>query len=163
MTLSDVYPISLFMKKEKGLYQVSLKVIMKNTKGEILGLKAIDKGSMRGYFDLPGGRIDSDEFYAPFDEIIKREIREEVGDVNYTLNNSPVALGRHLIPSQISSSGKDIKVVYIFFEAKYLKGEIAINDEHLGFEWIDISKIKLEDYFDSGILEGMRMYLKHGN
>src|SRR3989338_7584743 len=102
----DVYPISLFMKKEKGLYQVSLKVIMKNTKGEILGLKAIDKGSMRGYFDLPGGRIDSDEFYAPFEEIIKREIREEIGVVDYILDNSPVALGRHLIPDHISSSGK---------------------------------------------------------
>ena len=147
------------MKKEKGLYQVSLKVIIKNTKGEILGLRAVDKGSMKGYFDLPGGRIDADEFYAPFEEIIKREIREEVGDVKYTLNNSPVALGRHLIPSQISSSGKDINVIYIFFEAKYSKGEIVINDEHLGFKWIDISKIKLEDYFDSGILEGIKMYL----
>lgn len=147
------------MKKEKGLYQVSLKVIMKNTKGEVLGLREVDKGSMKGYFDLPGGRIDADEFYIPFDEIIKREIREEVGDVYYTLNNSPVALGRHLIPSHLTSSGKNINVIYIFFEAKYLKGEIEINDEHLGFEWIEISKIKLEDYFDSGILEGMRMYL----
>ncbi len=138
---------------------MSLKVIMKNKKGEILGLKAVDKGSMKGYYDLPGGRIDEDEFATPFEEIIKREIQEEIGSVKFSLNARPVAVGRHNISKEVTGYEKDIHVLYVFFEARYIDGEIILNHEHLGFLWIDISEIKLEGYFNSGILEGIKMYL----
>lgn len=147
------------MKKEKGWYQVSLKVIMKNKKGEILGLKAIDRSSYRGYYDFPGGRIDAEEFQLPFEEIIRRELKEEIGEVFYKLHPVPVALGRHIIPAQFSSGGKDIQVMYIFYEAEYLRGKIVVNHEHIDFQWLRVSCDNLEKYFISGILEGMRIYL----
>lgn len=147
------------MKKEKGWYQVSLKVIMKNKKGEILGLKAIDRSSYRGYYDFPGGRIDADEFQLPFEEIIRRELKEEIGEVSYKLNPRPAALGRHIIPAQLSSSKKDIQVIYIFYEAEYLRGEVVVNYEHIDSQWLRVSPDNLKKYFISGILEGMRIYL----
>ncbi len=103
------------MAKERGIYQVSLKLLLKNNKGEILALKAADNGSYAGYHDLPGGRIDADEFNTDFTEIIEREVKEEIGD-------------------------------------------IKISDEHSNFKWLNLKDIKLEEYFTSGILEGVKMY-----
>lgn len=147
------------MSKEKGLYQISLKAIIKNNRGEILVLEANFSGTMKGFYDLPGGRIDADEFTVPFSEIIKREILEEVGNINFNLNPKPVAVGRHFIPASIAKSGLDIHVLYLFFEAEYLGGEVVISEEHLGFRWVDLSKETLEKLFTSGILEGIKMYL----
>ena len=152
------------MKKEKDLYQVSLKVIIKNSKGEILAMKADPNGSYAGFYDFPGGRIDIDEFHTPFSEIIKREIEEEIGNnVVYTLHPKPVATGRHCIDAKFAKGGKDIHVIYLFFEAQYVSGQVVISDEHTGFEWLNLSKIKPEQYFKSGNLEGLKMYLKSTN
>lgn len=148
------------MKKEKDLYQISLKILLKNQHDEILILKADDHGSYAGYFDLPGGRIDTDEFETNVAEIIHREIQEEVGDIKYRLERAPVAIGRHRIPANLTSSGKEIRVLYVFFVATYLKGELKISEEHTGLQWADLKTVVLNDYFTSGILEGIKMYLQ---
>lgn len=145
--------------KEKDFYQVSLKIIIKNNKGEILLLKADSKGSFAGFYDLPGGRIDIDEFATPFSDIVKREIIEEVGDIEFALSSKPVAIGRHLIPASLSKIGSDIHVLYLFFEAKYLSGDISISSEHAGFKWADFSKEEPAKLLKSGNLEGIEMYL----
>lgn len=146
------------MSKEKDFYQVSLKLILKNNKGEILALKAVDNGSYRGYYDLPGGRIDTDEFSTSFSTIIDREVKEELGDITYRLNNKPVAVGRHFIPAAMIDIRKDTHVLYLFFEAEYTSGDLKISDEHNGYQWLNLKEIELTDYFTSGILEGVKMY-----
>lgn len=82
------------MEKQRDFYQVSLKIILKNQQGQILILKAMNEGRFAGFYDLPGGRIDVDEFSLPFEEIIDREIMEEVGNVKYKLYSFPVAIAR---------------------------------------------------------------------
>ncbi len=146
------------MKKERDFYQISLKVLLKNDKGEILALKAVNDGSYAGFYELPGGRIDTDEFATNFASIVAREILEEIGEIKFKLKDKPVAVGRGLIPSNMSSSGKPVRLLLLFFEAEYLSGEIKISDEHVGYKWLDLSKIKLDEYFISGILEGVKMY-----
>lgn len=146
------------MAKERGIYQVSLKLLLKNNNGEVLALKAADNGSYAGYYDLPGGRIDADEFGVDFAEIIEREIKEEIGNIEVKVNSKPVGVGRHLIPASITSSGKDIQILYLFFEAEYLSGEINISNEHTNFKWLSLKDIKLNEYFTSGMLEGVKMY-----
>ena len=47
---------------EKDFYQISLKIILKNKKSEVLTLQAVPYGSYSCYYDLPGGRIDVNEF-----------------------------------------------------------------------------------------------------
>jgi len=143
----------------KDFYQISLKVILKNDKGEILVLKDLANGSFSGFYDLPGGRIDEEEFGASFTDIIKREIMEEIGNIEISIKQKPVALGRHLIPAKTAFGGKDIHVLYIFFEAQLISGEIKISEEHLGFEWINIDNCDPAKLFKSGILEGINMYL----
>lgn len=141
-------------------YQISLKVILKNKAGEVLLLKTDPNESYAGFYDLPGGRIDINEFSAPFEKIIKREVKEEIGRIDYALNPKPVAIGRYLIPAKFHCSRKDIHVLYIFFEAQYKKGDIKISDEHIDHLWLNLSNQKLEKFFKSGILEGIKMYLK---
>lgn len=144
---------------KKDSYQISLKVILKNKKGEVLIMNGHPKGSFAGFYDLPGGRIDENEFDVSFASIIQRELKEEVGNVKILLNHKPVAMGRHLVPASLINEKKDVHVLYIFFDAKYVSGKIKISEEHIGFEWVNLKKIKLNKYFTSGILEGINMYL----
>jgi 8-oxo-dGTP diphosphatase len=147
------------MTKEKDLCQISLKLLLKNKSGKILALKAVSRGSYAGFYDLPGGRIDIDEFKTNFTNIIAREVAEELGGVKYKLKPKIVAAGRHIIPPYLTKTGKEIHVLYLFFEAKYLGGEIKTSFEHAGFAWLDLKKIEPAQYFTSGLLEGVRMYL----
>ncbi len=139
----------------KDKYQISLKVIMKNSKDEFLGLKPPTDSSLGGSYEFAGGRIDVEEFETPFKEIVHREIKEELGDIEYDLKPKPVALGRH----KISSDGAH--VLYVFFEAIYHNGEINISNEHEGYDWLDLNTLDLDTTFRSGNLEGIKMYLNN--
>lgn len=149
------------MKKEPDFYQVSLKLLLKNKEGSVLILKAVDNGSFAGYYDLPGGRIDTDEFNIDFSEIVKREAKEEIGNIEFTLNQKPVAIGRHLVPEllPLNKLHRDVHVLYVFFEAEYISGDIEISNEHTDYKWINLNEFDLEKYFTSGILGGVKMYL----
>lgn len=143
----------------RDFYQISQKVILKNDQGEILLMKANNKDTYAGFYDLPGGRINVDEFHVPLPEIVKREVLEEVGDIKYNLNPRPVAVARHLIPANVSIQKRDVHVLYLLYEATFISGEIKVSPEHTGFIWADPHKIELEKYLKSGNLEGLRMYL----
>ncbi len=148
------------MSKIRDFYHVSLKAILKNKKGEVLILKADSEGTFAGFYDLPGGRIDEDEFSVPLPEILKREILEEIGNVTVQINEIPVAVGRHLIKKEHAHSEKDIPVLYVFYEVNLKNdSEIFISEEHEGFQWVELRELELEKYFTSGILDGVKMYL----
>ncbi len=120
-------------------------------------MKTPEYGSYSGCYDLPGGRIDANEFDVPYEQIMKREITEEVGDIQYKFNPKPVAIGRHLVHAHQSRLKRELHIQYIFFEAEYLGGDICVSREHTEYKWVDMSAEKLEDLFKSGILEGMKM------
>ncbi|MFC1787917.1 NUDIX domain-containing protein [Patescibacteria group bacterium] len=104
--------------------------------------------------------IDADEFDVTYETILRRETEEEVGQIEFKIKPKPAAIGRHEIPSQFTSSKKGPqRVLYVFFEADYLGGDIKISDEHEGYDWLDIEKNTPDQYFKSGILEGIKMYL----
>ena len=141
------------------LYQISLKVFLKNKAGEILILKSNKDGSYAGFYEVPGGRIDADEFSVSFEKIVKRELEEEIGSIDYKLNPKPAAISRYLLPAKFNRSKKDIHVLYIFFEAQYKNGDIKISDEHEDHLWLNLSNQPLGKFFNSGILDGIKMYL----
>jgi 8-oxo-dGTP pyrophosphatase MutT (NUDIX family) len=135
-------------------FQVSLKIILKNKKGEVLLLKAVDGGSMAGYYDFPGGRIKKNEIEKSLREAIKREVSEEIGDkIKFTLSEAPAAVARHYLPKR----GRYL--FWIFFEAKYRGGAVKISDEHSGYLWVKLTKGNYRKYFVRGALEGAHNYL----
>lgn len=149
------------MPNHHDLYQVSLKVIVSNEHDEILVLNARPTGSFAGYFDLPGGRIDVDQFEVPYLTILREKISSELGPLELEFSEAPVAIGRHLI-SQDSDSGegRQTHLLYVFFAAKYVGGNLVLSSQHSGFRWLNLHKHKLPDLFKSGLLEGVSMYLK---
>jgi len=148
------------MKKEKDFYQISQKLILENSLGEILLLKALERhGTYAGFYDFPGGRIHTDEFTVPLVKILEREVNEEIGQVRYKLNPRPVAISRHLIPAHISSLKRDVHVLYLMYEADYISGDIVISDEHAAYQWIDLTKADPAKYLKLGNLEGVLIYL----
>lgn len=142
---------------QNAVYHVSLKIVLKNKKGQILILKMPPKSSMAGYFDLPGGRIRELEWRRPFAQIIRREIREEVGrEARYKLREVPVAISRHFYFSK--KYNREQHLFWVFLEATYEGGKIRVSSEHYGYLWADINKRNLKKYFIRGPLEGMQNY-----
>ncbi|BFT94239.1 MAG: NUDIX domain-containing protein [Minisyncoccus archaeiphilus] len=142
--------------KEVDFYQVSLKLLLKDDSGAILILKAKEGDISEGYYDLPGGRIDKDEFNKDFVDIMRREVEEELGGVDVIFNQFPVAISRN------TNTKTGNRILHLFFEAQYQGGEIRISDEHLSYSWIKLGEVNLEEYFTLGILDGVRMYVGKG-
>jgi len=139
-------------------FNVSLKLVLENEEGEILGMKCQNEGYLAGYYDLPGGRINPDELQAPFEQIIDREVTEEVGsDVKYEIEPRPISISKQPFFSQ--TLGRDNCMFMVFFKAKYLSGEIEISEEHIGYKWLDLKKEPAEKYFTGGFLDGIKGYL----
>ncbi len=149
-------------KQKQDFYHVSLKLLLKNSEGHILILKVPEEFSMSGFYDVPGGRIDRDEFATKLESILRREVKEEIGDVDVHINLNPIAVSRGVIPASKRREGKeDLHIFYVFFEANFKGGDVRISDEHVGHEWINLSEIDPKKYFTGGILEGIEMFLAH--
>lgn len=150
------------MNSPIDFYQISLKLILKNPDCKILALNGHSEGSYANYYDLPGGRINENEFNTSYDELLRREVLEELGDIQLKIYPKPVALGRHSIASSIKQNpyGRDIHIFYIFFEAQYEAGDIHISEEHTGFSWLEVNPENANTYFKSGLLDGIQMYLQ---
>lgn len=144
------------------LYQVSLKVLLKNSQGEILVLKnPLELVHVSGLGDFPGGRINTDELKVPLEEIIGREILEEIGNIKYKLRLSPVALGRRFLSKELNFSREPVSLMFLFFEADYLGGEITISPEHSGFQWLKLEEIQLGEYFNDDVVAALKKYLQN--
>ncbi|HEX3095570.1 MAG TPA: NUDIX domain-containing protein [Patescibacteria group bacterium] len=137
-------------------FNVTLKAIIQRADGKILALKAYDNGPMAGYNDMPGGRIDDNEVSLDFADILKREIKEELGEINYTLKTNPVAAVSWTWPT---GSLKGQEMVSIYFLGEYQSGEINISDEHLGHDWIEPTTEQIDKYFTSYHNKALKNYL----
>lgn len=151
------------METEKDFYQVFLKVILENNKGEALILKSVDNGRFAGFYDLPGGRINVDEFDVPFEEIIRREIQEELGDIEFKVNLTPIAITRDGPPALQDASERGKRLLYIIFRGEYLGGDVQISSEHTDFRWVNLNQENLEKIFTPELLQGVLMYLRNRN
>lgn len=142
------------MTKEK--YHVSLKAIIIRPDGKILGLNGKIGGALEGYYDIPGGRIETDEFETPLNEILHREINEETGGLDVELEARPISLGRH----QSLDANKQ-RIFYVCFLGRLKENmeAIEISNEHEGFAWLDVTPENVETYFTNGTLDIMKGYL----
>lgn len=140
-------------------FHVSLKLILENGKGEALILKLPETSSMAGYYDLPGGRINTGELRENYEKIIKREVKEELGGkVRYRLRMRPVSMARHIYFSK--KQNRESCIFLVFMKAEYLGGEIELSDEHVACEWVKLDARKINRYFIKGLQEGLKNYLK---
>jgi 8-oxo-dGTP pyrophosphatase MutT (NUDIX family) len=146
------------------LYQISLKAIIKNSRGEVLCLKMGEDSAFAGYYDLPGGRIDEVEVKMDFQEILLREIHEELGEsVVVKVKTNPVAVSRGVLEAKSDLSEPEKHVLYLFFEADFLSGDIVLSDEHKEYSWLEIQPQSADTYFTAGMLAGINNYLHNAS
>ena len=112
------------MKRDYGIFHVGLKALLR--KGDAyLFLR-----TQRGHFDLPGGRIDNVEYETPLLEVLAREIREELGEMQYKIGKPVFAYRRYF-------KRREIYVFILVYEAEFTSGDIKLSEEHKDYEWID--------------------------
>jgi 8-oxo-dGTP pyrophosphatase MutT (NUDIX family) len=110
---------------KQALFQVSLKILLRSGQKVLL-----TRGSKKD-IDLPGGRIDVGEENAAFEDVIAREIREELGaDVRFHL-------GAVLFVHHLGYTKNEGSILNVVFEAQYISGDIKLSEEHISYEWVD--------------------------
>ena len=142
-------------------YHVAVKAFIRNGDKLLVCKDAFFQNESVAEWDLPGGRINKEEFEANFDDILKREIIEEVGDIKYK-NNGPAVIFRHRRPEQRLEGKPVINILMIGFDVEYLSGDINISGEHTEYKWLPIEELnEAEKYFVGGWLEGIKKYQKY--
>ncbi|MBU43060.1 MAG: hypothetical protein CMN76_07585 [Spirochaetaceae bacterium] len=110
--------------------------------------------SSSGEGDLPGGRINQDEFYSDFHDCLAREVTEELGAVEYLLNPYPL----FVFPHFVAKDGKDaLGVAYV---GRYLSGSLQLSEEHNHFQWYRFADSP-EPAFRSTMLAAVNIFLQN--
>ncbi len=134
---------------EHGFFQITQKAFIR--KGNLL-LVMRDKKSGEG--DLPGGRMNQNEFFEDWIESLKRELEEELGSsMKLNISNDVVLVHKHRV-----NLGNHPCII-LGYDCEYLSGEIKISDEHDFFEWVDIKTFKPETFYSEYMLEAVCKYL----
>ena len=134
-----------------GFFQITLKVFLQRNASagrEFLILK--DKDSQMG--DLPGGRLSELEIYDPFSAAIAREMREELGGVDYALEEKPLFYFAH----KIRNGGH--AALGIAFAAEYLGGEIVLSEEHDWLGWENVQSYNPRPLFQDHMLSAVLQF-----
>lgn len=138
---------------DKDKYFVAVKVFFEKD-GKLLILK-----DNFGDWDLPGGRIKTDEFETPLSQIIERKMSEELGDsVKYKIGK-PIVFMRHERVEQ-SPGNPTVRIFAVGYEGTLESGKIVLSERHPELLWVDPADFKPEDYFTGGWLKGVREYLE---
>jgi ADP-ribose pyrophosphatase YjhB (NUDIX family) len=139
--------------QEKDTYFVAVKLLLEKD-GKLFIFK--DKWND---WDLPGGRIRKDEFEKPLEEIIKRKMKEELGDdIEYKVGK-PIVFFRHE-RQEVTAEKQIVRIFAVGFEATLEKGESQLGDHHIEMKWVDIKTFNPEEYFTGGWLKGVKEYLE---
>jgi 8-oxo-dGTP pyrophosphatase MutT (NUDIX family) len=139
--------------KSKDLYFVAVKIFLRD------GGKLLIIHDVFGAWDLPGGRIKKDEFNIGLEDVIKRKMREEVGeDLKYELGQANNIFFR-VERREAGLDGQAVRIFAVGYDAKYLGGEVKLGDHHDKMEWVDVKTFKPEDYFTGGWLTGVQEYV----
>lgn len=135
---------------EHGFFQITQKAFIR--KGDLL-LVMRDRKSGEG--DLPGGRMNEDEFFGDWIESLKRELAEELGTgISLNIKEDIILVQKHRV-----NLGNHPCVI-LGYHVEYESGEIQISDEHDFLEWVNIKAYKPETLFSEYMLEAVQKYIQ---
>ncbi|MFA5799905.1 MAG: NUDIX domain-containing protein [Candidatus Peribacteraceae bacterium] len=139
--------------QNKDQYFVAVKVFLEH-QGKLFIFK-----DRFGDWDLPGGRITKDEFDIPLEDIIRRKMKEEIGDnVEYSLEKPLVFMRHERVES--APGNPTVRIFAIGYPATLESGEIKLSNQHLEMRWVEPSHFRPEEYFTGGWLKGVQEYLE---
>lgn len=140
------------MSEPRDLYFVAMKVLLRD------GDKLLITHDIFGQWDIPGGRIQKQEFGVPLEQVIERKMIEEVGaEVQYKLGEPRVFFRVERLEH---SSQQIVRIFAVGYEAEYIGGDVRLGDHHDTYEWVDVKTFDPGGYFEGGWLEGIKDYQK---
>ncbi|WP_108929930.1 NUDIX domain-containing protein [Leptospira johnsonii] len=133
-----------------GFFQITQKVFLRKGK-ELLILR--DRKS--GFGDLPGGRMNEDEFYGDWLESLSRELKEEMGEAcEIKIHPRPILIHKHRV------SDGNHPCVIVAYHGEFISGEIALSDEHDYIAWVDAATYDPKPLFFEYMLDALHLYQK---
>jgi len=121
------------MAQEK-LFQIGVKALITNAKGEILVLDSGDwhlKNQTR-HWDIPGGRVQEGQTIL---ETLQREVEEETGIKKISQPQFFTAVVSNF--KDIPIDGHQVGLILMIYTVKIPQnGKITLSDEHSGYEWV---------------------------
>ena len=117
------------MPKEIQRFDVGVKAFIVNSRDEILLLREMSSGQ----WELPGGRIDVGEERVPLEQVLRRELSEELGP-EFTAEIGPIALTwtRERKPGDF--------VFLVGRLCRHKGGSPRLSDEHDAWAWASVSE-----------------------
>jgi len=129
-------------------FRVAQKILLFNLKKEVLLLRfscdeTVIPKYMHGKWDFPGGGL---EWSETRDEGLKREIKEEVGDIAYKIGDLIYVWDWY---HHKMGGIPTMRTVCVLYDGKYLSGEIVLNKEHDRYQWVSLERLnEFEFYLD---------------
>ncbi len=134
------------MRKPSQRFYITLKAVIVDH-GTVLLAQAHD-----GRWEFPGGRIDPGEELVPLHDILRREIREELGE-EFTVSIGP------LINTWTVLYKDDVYGLALEHRCEYMSGPVVLSDEHIDYRWVTEKDWK-ELPLVGGNTSGMNMSLE---
>lgn len=140
--------------ENKDLYFVAVKIFLVDSKDNFIITK-----DRFGDWDIPGGRLRENDFNISLEMVIKRKIKEELGDkIKYKLGD-PIVFMRHERDEILISGQREKRRIFaIGYLAEYIEGEINLGKNHEKYEWVSIKSFTPENYFTGGWLQGVKEF-----
>lgn len=133
-----------------GFFQITQKLFLRD--GDRL-LVLRDRKS--GYGDLPGGRMDEDEFFGDWQESLKRELTEELGEgFTVEIEPEPFLIHKHRV-----TEGNHPCVI-VGYKGRFMGGQFTMSEEHDLMEWVDVRSYDPSPLFEDYMLSAVRKYLR---
>jgi len=122
------------------ILQVGVKVLLKNEEGKILMVKRNEKtyGKMKGKWDIPGGRINTNSSLM---ENLAREVQEET---NLTITSDPKLIGAQDII--VEGERHVVRLTYTAFTTGTPTLDLTENTE---YRWSTFDELAHEEVLDT--------------
>lgn len=135
----------------KDVYFVAAKALIRD------GEKLLVTHDVFGDWDIPGGRIKKDEFEKPFEAVLERKIREELGDdIRYEVGEPKVFFKVERVEAGIDTK---VRIFAVGYEVTYLGGAITLGDHHDEYRWVNVNEFNPDELFTGGWAKGLHEYL----
>ena len=105
--------------------------VIKNDNGEIFCCKRGPGRALDGYWEFPGGKVESHETH---EETIIREIKEELNSVIEPIKY--LGVSNH----EYKDLDKPFSITMYAYECKLIEGELTLS-EHTEKQWVKVSQL----------------------
>lgn len=122
---------------------IGVKAIIVNDDGKVLITQEPIHFIGGGKWELPGGKIANGEEETALEEILQREIREELGETFQVQIGKIIDVMRR--PWNKPGASTD-QVMLIVFECRHMSGNVQLSHENNDFAWVIAKELPLYEF-----------------